>query len=85
MLIADIRALTQAPVHVVVNRMPPEPFMRAEWAGELERTFTPASLSFLPYDRRVGAAAWNGRLPDRGPFQREVRRLAARLIEGWAA
>jgi MinD-like ATPase involved in chromosome partitioning or flagellar assembly len=85
MLVADVRALSQAPVHVVVNRMPPDSFMRAEWTKELERSFTPASLTFLPFDRRVALAAWNGRLPDRGPFHREVRRLATRLIDEWAA
>lgn len=85
MLVADVRALSQAPVHVVVNRMPLDSFMRAEWTKEVERTFTPASLTFLPFDRRVASAAWNGRLPDRGPFQKEVRRLATRLIDEWAA
>ena len=85
MLVADIRALTQAPVHVAVNRMLPGGFMRAEWTNELQRSFTPASLTFLPFDRSVAAAAWNGRLPDRGPFQKEVRRLAIRLIKDWAA
>ncbi len=85
MLVADIRALTQAPVHVVVNRMASDSFMRTEWTKELERTFTPASLTFLPYDRRVASAAWNGRLPDRGPFHKDVRRLASMLIEEWAA
>ncbi len=85
MLVADIRALTQAPVHVVVNRMASDSFMRTEWTKELERTFTPASLTFLPYDRRVASAAWNGRLPDRGPFHKDVRLLASMLIEEWAA
>jgi MinD-like ATPase involved in chromosome partitioning or flagellar assembly len=82
--IADIRSLTQAPVHVVVNRMPSDGFLRAEWTRELTRTFTPASLSFVPVDGRVAKAAWDGRLPDRGPFHKAVRRMTLDLAAEWA-
>lgn len=83
--IADIRSITAAPIHVVVNRMPRDRFVRAEWSRELARTFTPMSLTFLPFDRGLSKAAWNGRLVDRGPFAREVRRFTRELVGAWAA
>lgn len=83
--IADIRGVTAAPIHVVVNRMPRDRFLRAEWSRELTRTFTPVSLTFLPFDRSLSKSAWDGRLVDRGPFVREVRRFTAELVGTWAA
>ncbi|MFV2073932.1 MAG: CpaE family protein, partial [Thermoanaerobaculales bacterium] len=83
--IADIRGITSAPIHVVVNRMPSDGFLRAEWTRELTRTFTPMSLTFLPFDRGLSKAAWDGRLADRGPFAREVRRFTSQLVGTWAA
>lgn len=83
--IADVRAHTTAPVHVVVNRMPSDGFLRAQWARELERTFNPASLSFLPFDKAVPKAAWDGRLPVRGPFVREIRAACAAFTRARAA
>jgi MinD-like ATPase involved in chromosome partitioning or flagellar assembly len=82
--IADVRSLTQAPIHVVANRMPPDGFLRTEWSGELARTFTPATLTFLPVDSRVPRAAWDGRLPERGPFRKAVRRMTLDLVAEWA-
>ncbi len=83
--IADIRGITSAPIHVVVNRMPGDGFLRAEWTRELIRTFTPMSLAFLPVDRGLSKAAWDGRLADRGPFAREIRRFTSELVGTWAA
>jgi MinD-like ATPase involved in chromosome partitioning or flagellar assembly len=82
--IADLRSLSQAPVHVVVNRVPPDGFLRTEWSRELARTFTPTTLTFLPFDPRVAKAAWDGRLPDRGPFRKAVRRMVLDLTAAWA-
>jgi MinD-like ATPase involved in chromosome partitioning or flagellar assembly len=81
--ISDVRNLTQAPVHVVVNRMPRDGFMRGEWSRELERTFSPASLWFLPYDPRIPRAAWDGRLIERGPFGKAMRQMATELVAEW--
>lgn len=83
--IADIQGITSAPIHVVVNRMPKDQFLRAEWTRELTRTFTPVSLTFLPFDRGLPKAAWDGRLLDRGPFVREVRRFTSDLVRAGAA
>ncbi|GBE20663.1 hypothetical protein BMS3Bbin01_00001 [bacterium BMS3Bbin01] len=49
--VADVRGISDAAVRVVVNRMPSDRFLRTEFAGELLRTFAPASLTFLPFDR----------------------------------
>lgn len=82
--ISDVRNLTQAPIHIVVNRMPRDGFMRGEWSRELERTFTPASISFLPFDPRIPRAAWDGRMIERGRFARTIRSVASDLVEAWA-
>jgi len=50
--IADVRNLTEAPIHVVVNRMPTGRFRKAEWSRELSRTTAPASLKTLHWKRR---------------------------------
>jgi len=83
--IADIRSITATPIHVVANRTPRDRFLRAEWTRELTRTFNPVSLTFLPFDRGLSKAAWDGRLADNGPFAREVRRLSGELVGAWAA
>lgn len=83
--IADVRGITTAPIHMVVNRMPQDRFLRAEWTRELDRTFTPVSLTFLPFDRGLAKAAWDGRLADRGPFVREMRRFTSGLVGAGAA
>jgi Flp pilus assembly CpaE family ATPase len=83
--IADVRGITEAPIHVAVHRIPSDRFVQGEWTRELTRTFTPASLGFLSFDRAVPKAAWDGRLPERGPFAREVRRFTDQLVGAWAA
>lgn len=82
--ISDVRNLTQVPVHVAVNRMPSDGFMRNEWTRELERTFTPGSIRYLPIDSRVPKAAWDGRLLDRGAFSKAIGQVTADLVEAWA-
>lgn len=84
-LIADIRALTQAPVRVVADRVPKGVFQKTEWERELERSFGPESMAFLPDDREVGRAGWDGRLPTRGGYVKAVRQFAADLAQVWAS
>jgi MinD-like ATPase involved in chromosome partitioning or flagellar assembly len=64
------------PVHLVLNRAPTDRYQRAELTTEIYRTFTPASLTFVPTDRRVERAAWAGALVPRGPFTAGVAALA---------
>jgi MinD-like ATPase involved in chromosome partitioning or flagellar assembly len=81
--IADARAMApEAVVTVVVNRAPRDRYRRAELTQEIVRSFEPTGLFFLPEDRRVAAAVWEGRLVARGPFRRGVRRLAGALTGG---
>lgn len=82
---AEVRALTDVPLHVAFNRAPAAAFQRGELAEELHRGLTPASLTFLPHDRRVEQAAWRGHLVDTGPFHRAVSGLARNLATEPAA
>lgn len=78
--VAEARILApETPVHVVVNRAPADAFRRGELTEEIARTFPPASLSFVPTDRRIEAAAWEGSIVRRGPFARAVAGVAAHL------
>jgi MinD-like ATPase involved in chromosome partitioning or flagellar assembly len=67
--IAELRTATSsAPLHLIVNCAPADRFRRNEIATEIARTFEPTSLLFVPFDRKVDAAAWHGALVGRGPF-----------------
>ncbi len=77
--VADVRVLNPAaPIHLVVNRARPrDAFQRAEIEQEIRRTFEPLSISLVPNDPRVEAAAWAGTIVDYGPFVKAVAELAA--------
>lgn len=76
----DVRAAAPAtPVHLVVNRAPRGRFKRGELAHEIQRTVGVPTLTFLPADRRVEQAAWDGTVVGPGPFARAVEGLVARL------
>jgi MinD-like ATPase involved in chromosome partitioning or flagellar assembly len=62
--------------HVVLNRASTERYRRAELTTEVCRACAPASLSFVPHDRRVERAVWDGQLVARGPFTSSVAALA---------
>lgn len=79
--VAAVRTLNgPAPLHLVLNRAPAGAFQRREIEAELQRTFAPASLTLLPPDPRVPAAAWAGRAVEDGPFRRGVAALAATAL-----
>jgi MinD-like ATPase involved in chromosome partitioning or flagellar assembly len=78
--IAEARALTDAPAHVVINRCPADGYRRAEIADEIERTFRRATLSFVSHDDRIDRAAWSGSLVGAGPFTRAVASLVATVL-----
>lgn len=78
--VAEARSLVPTvPVHVVVNRAPGDAFRRGEVTEEIARTIPPASLSFVPTDRRLEAASWAGAIVRRGPFVRAVAGVAAQV------
>lgn len=75
---AEVQALApEATVHLVLNHAPRGNFKRQECGAEIRRTVTPASLSWVPHDPRVPAAAWGGHTVPAGPFTRAVSGLAA--------
>jgi hypothetical protein len=84
--IGEVRLLSpRAPIHVVVNRAPKNAFRRGEIVDEIVRSFGVASVTIVPYDRRVEAAAWDGVTVPRGPFRRAVAKLVEALSLGVAA
>jgi MinD-like ATPase involved in chromosome partitioning or flagellar assembly len=84
--ISEVRSLTDGrPAHLVLNRAPAGRFRRAEVEEELRRAGSPASVTFLPEDPRVGTAAWEGRLPEPGPFRRAVASLAEAALPVFVA
>jgi MinD-like ATPase involved in chromosome partitioning or flagellar assembly len=68
------------PVHLALNRTPPGSFKRTEVEEELRRTAEVMSVSFLPNDPRVEASAWEGTLPDRGPFRKAIEALVGEAV-----
>lgn len=77
---ADARMLNgEAPMRVVVNRAPVERYRRGELFEEIIRSLPWAEIVFVPYDRRVVVAAWDGTPVPRGRFTRAVAGVA-RLV-----
>lgn len=83
--IADVRALTRAPIHVAFNHVPRGRFKRGELEEELRRTYSPPTVVFVPQDRRVEEAAWSGEPVPRGPFRRAIRPLVDAIGAGTPA
>ena len=77
--LGDLRTVTSAPVHLVLNRIRPGPFQRHEVMEELRRSFTPASVTLLPDDNRLPRASWQGEPVYSGKFMKALAPLAAAL------
>lgn len=77
---AEVRVLAAAtPVSLVVNRAPRARFKRGELATEIRRTAGVSVLAFVPDDRRVERAAWDGTAVGSGPFTRAIAGLVEEL------
>jgi MinD-like ATPase involved in chromosome partitioning or flagellar assembly len=75
---AEVSAINgSARLVLVLNRVPAGGFVRSEVAREIERVFAPSEVGFLPEDRRVRRAAWEGGFVSRGSFSRGVTSLIA--------
>ena len=74
--IASARLVSSGRIHVLFGDAPSSRFQRGELIEELNRTFTPSSLTWLPDDQRRVRAAWNGELVRPGPFTKSVSRFA---------
>ena len=78
---AEVRAQVRAtPIHIVVNHAPGARYRREEIRAEITRTVVPLSFTWVPTDRAVDDAAWDGRLPRRGPFRSAMGELAAAVV-----
>jgi MinD-like ATPase involved in chromosome partitioning or flagellar assembly len=70
----------RTPVHALVNRAPKNVFSQGELVEEVGRAFGVASVTVVPFDRRVERAAWDGVPVGRGPFVRAMARVAAEVL-----
>lgn len=77
--IGDARALSSAPIHVVLNHAGKSLYQQGEVKEEIRRTFRSASVVFAPDDHRVRKAAWQGELPPSGKFTRALETIASRV------
>ena len=78
--LTDLRALAPTAVlHVVVNRVPRDRFRQSEIASEICRAVPSSTLAFVPTDRRVEDAGWEGAPVGSGPFVEALATLAATL------
>jgi len=78
-----VEALSVAPnasLLVAVNRAPDARFRRGELYEEIVTSLPPVEIVFVPTDRRVGDAAWNGTTVARGAFTRSVLGLAGSVL-----
>lgn len=78
--LADARACSSAPVHVVANRLHGGAFHAGELEQEIRRTYSPPSFHVLPEDRRVAPATWDGVRVPRGPFRKAIAGLARDVV-----
>jgi hypothetical protein len=78
-----VDVLAPGGLDVVLNRVIRSPEVRVELAEQLRRIGGDRirSVTSVPYDRRVGRAAWDAGLAGRGPFRRAVAELADCLVE----
>lgn len=78
-----VEALALAPtasVLVVLNRAPAARYRRGELLEEITTSLPVGDVAFVPTDRRVGDAAWNGTAVRRGSFTRAIDEIARRVV-----
>lgn len=76
--LAEAQALIEtAQVVVVINGLRRSSYKAAEIEEELRTVYQPRQVVFIPHDKNLAHATWQGVLPGRGPFTRGVDRLAA--------
>jgi hypothetical protein len=67
-------------VLVVLNRAPAARYRRGELLEEITTSLPVGDVAFVPTDRRVGDAAWNGTAVRRGSFTRAIDGIARRVV-----
>jgi MinD-like ATPase involved in chromosome partitioning or flagellar assembly len=84
--VAELRTVApDVPLLVAFNRVGGSRYLRAEVEREITRNIDVPALGFLPEDRRVLEAAWEGRPVRSGPFLRAVDRLGRAVRNTCAA
>jgi hypothetical protein len=75
--LAEAQSLIEAtPLHIAFNAFNGGGFKAAEVDTELRRVYQPKSVVFVPHDKTLAHATWQGVLPDRGPFVKGIEELA---------
>jgi MinD-like ATPase involved in chromosome partitioning or flagellar assembly len=76
--IAEAKPLIEAtPLFVAFNAFRGGAFKAAEIEAELRQVYQPGSIVFIPHDKGLVHATWQGLLPGRGPFVKALEDLAA--------
>lgn len=71
-----LRTQDLSDVHVVLNRAPRGGYQRSELVGALLSEVKPLSVTIVPEDPAVTAAAWNGSPVGGGPFRKAIDAMA---------
>jgi MinD-like ATPase involved in chromosome partitioning or flagellar assembly len=77
--IGEVRGLSGAPVHVVMNHCGRSMYQKGEIVEEIGRTFRSASVVFLPEDQKVRKAAWQGEMIPPGRFTKALAPIIDKL------
>lgn len=70
------QSVPEVDIALVVNQVTGSSHQRAEVANQLSELLPAVPRVVVPRDDRLARASWNGELVERGPFMRQVRRLA---------
>jgi MinD-like ATPase involved in chromosome partitioning or flagellar assembly len=77
-----VHILDRTEVVVVVNKVPVRRFYRAELKAEADSLMPGFPVVLLPHDPNLAGEAWEGRVAHRGPFAKEVDRIAGLVGRG---
>ena len=78
--IGEARALSGAPIHVVLNHCGRSLYQQGEIREEIGRTFRSASVSFAPEEHRLRKAAWQGEATPQGRFLRSLEPIVDSVV-----
>lgn len=81
--ISKARQLTAARLHIVFGGSSTSSFQRGELSDELTRSYTPASITWLPSDQGQERSVWNGTAIPRGPFRKTVDKFGTSVLNGY--
>jgi MinD-like ATPase involved in chromosome partitioning or flagellar assembly len=79
--IAEAKPLVEAtPLFVAFNAFRGGAFRAAEIEAELRRVYQPGAIVFIPHDKSLVHATWQGFLPGRGPFVKSLEHIAISVV-----